>query len=149
VIVSASSVTAAALGFLIARYVARDHVERLVARNRNFQAIDRAIAEKGWKVVVLLRLSPLVPFSLSNYLYGLTGIRFSQFILASWVGMLPGTILYVYLGAAGQSIGRARERSVWECVLVGAGLIASLVVTLLLARVAKKELHKSGLENRS
>jgi uncharacterized membrane protein YdjX (TVP38/TMEM64 family) len=147
VIVSASSVTAAALGFLIARYAARDQVERLVQRNRNFQAIDRAIAEKGWKVVVLLRLSPLVPFSVSNYLYGLTGIRFHQFVLASWVGMLPGTILYVYLGAAGQSIGKARERSVWEWVLLGAGLIATLAVTLLLTRVAKNELQKSGVEN--
>src|SRR6266849_1748962 len=148
VIVSASSVTAAALGFLIARYAARDQVERLVQRNRNFQAIDRAISEKGWKVVVLLRLSPLVPFSVSNYLYGLTGIRFHQFILASWVGMFPGTLLYVYLGAAGQSIGRARERSVWEWVLLGAGLIATLAVTLLLARVAKNELQTSGVENR-
>jgi uncharacterized membrane protein YdjX (TVP38/TMEM64 family) len=148
VIVSASSVTAAALGFLIARYLARDQVERLVQRNRNFRAIDRAIAEKGWKVVLLLRLSPLIPFSVSNYLYGLTGISFHQFMLASWIGMLPGTILYVYLGAAGQSIGKVHERSVWEWVLLGAGLIATLVVTLLLARVAKNELRKTGLEKK-
>src|SRR5262249_8073559 len=101
VLVSLASVTAAGLAFLIARYLARAQVEKLVQRNRNFQAIDRAIAQSGWKVVLLLRLSPLIPFNFSNYLFGLTGIRFDHFILASWVGMFPGTLLYVSLGAAG------------------------------------------------
>jgi len=146
VIVSLASVTAAGLAFLLARYVARAQIEKLVQRNRHFQAIDRAIAQSGWKVVVLLRLSPLVPFNLSNYLYGLTGIRFDHFILASWVGMFPGTLLYVYLGVAGRGLGQMGERSLWEWALLAAGLAATAAVTILLTRVAKAELEKSGIQ---
>jgi uncharacterized membrane protein YdjX (TVP38/TMEM64 family) len=109
-------------------------------------AIDRAIGRKGWKVVLLLRLSPLIPFSVSNYLYGLTAISFLSYFVASWVGMLPGTLLYVYLGAAGQSIGAARQKNPWEWALLGAGLVATAAVTVLLTRVARKELHRSGLQ---
>jgi uncharacterized membrane protein YdjX (TVP38/TMEM64 family) len=140
VIVSFASTAAAALAFLIARYAARSRVERLARGNERFRAIDRAIGENGWKVVGLLRLSPLIPFSLSNYLYGLTSVRFLPYLVASWAGMLPGTLLYVALGAAGKTVGEKGERSPWEWVLLGAGLLATAAVTVLLARVAKKEL---------
>ena len=105
VLVSAASTVAAALGFLIARYFARESVERLAKKDARFEAIDRAIGKEGWKVVALLRLSPLVPFSLSNYLYGLTSVRFWPYVATSWAAMLPATVLYVYLGAAGRTIG--------------------------------------------
>jgi uncharacterized membrane protein YdjX (TVP38/TMEM64 family) len=144
--VMVASVTAAALAFLIARYLARSQVEKLVQRNPNFRAIDRAISQKGWKVVLLLRLSPLIPFNLSNYLFGLTDIRFGHFVLASWVGMFPGTLLYVWLGAAGQGLGQMRRRSVWEWVFLAVGLVATAAVTVLLTRVAKAELQKSGVQ---
>jgi uncharacterized membrane protein YdjX (TVP38/TMEM64 family) len=148
VLVSLASTAAAALAFLIARYVARGRVERLARKNPKFAAIDRAIGKNGWKVVGLLRLSPLIPFSLSNYLYGLTSIRFLPFIVASWVGMLPGTFLYVYLGAAGRSVGEKGARSPWEWVLLGAGLLATAAVTILLTRVAQKELKSKQIRDR-
>jgi len=143
VIVSLASTTAAGLAFLIARYLARARVEKLARRNSRFAALDKAVGRSGWKVVGLLRLSPLIPFSLSNYLYGLTAVRFLPYVVASWVGMLPATVLYVYLGAAGRSIGEEGERSPWEWVLLGAGLLATAAVTVLLTRLAKKELKGS------
>ncbi len=140
VIVSLASTTTAALAFLIARYAARERVEKLARKNEKFAAVDKAIGRNGWKVVGLLRLSPLIPFSLSNYLYGLTSVRFLPYLAASWVGMLPGSLLYVYLGAAGKSVGERGERSPWEWALLGAGLLATAAVAVLLTRVAKKEL---------
>lgn len=140
VVVSAASTIAAALAFLIARYFARSSVERLARKDPRFEAIDRAIGKQGWKVVALLRLSPLVPFSLSNYLYGLTSVRFGPYVATSWVAMLPATVLYVYLGAAGRTIGEKTHRSPWEWALLGTGLAATAAVTVLLTRAAKKEL---------
>lgn len=142
VIVSLASTAAAALAFLIARYAARSRIERLARGNERFRAIDRAIGENGWKVVGLLRLSPLIPFSVSNYLYGLTAVRFLPFLLASWVGMLPATFLYVSLGAAGRSAGGKGNRGPWEWALLAGGLIATVAVTILLARVARRELKR-------
>ena len=147
VVVSAASTAAAALAFLIARHLARGAVERMAKKNRKFAAIDRAIGREGWKVVALLRLSPLVPFSLSNYFYGLTSVRFGHYIATSWAAMLPATVLYVYLGAAGRTIGAKRARSPWEWALLAAGLAATAAVTVILTRVAKKELAKEHVEN--
>jgi len=145
VLVSLAATATAALAFLIARYAARDRIEKLAKKNEKFAAVDRAIGKNGWKVVALLRLSPLIPFSLSNYLYGLTSVRFLPYVAASWAGMLPGTLLYVALGAAGKTVGEKGARSPWEWVLLGAGLLATAAVTVLLTRVARKELKgKAG-----
>lgn len=149
VLVSAASTTAAALAFLIARHLARARVEEIARRNDRFEAIDRAVREKGWQVVALLRLSPLVPFSVSNYLYGLTAVRFGPYVFASWAAMLPGTVLYVWLGAAGQAAaaaGRGEGRSPWEWALLGAGLLATAAVTVLLTRTARRELQKGRVQ---
>lgn len=147
VIVSLASTTAAALAFLIARHVARRRVERLVMRDARFGAIDSAIAEKGWTIVALLRLSPLVPFSLSNYLYGLTSVPFLPYAAASWAGMLPGTLLYVYLGSAGRTLGTGGAKTPWEWALLGAGLAATAAVTVLLTRIARRQLAKGKRES--
>lgn len=146
VVVSAASTTAAALAFLIARYLARDSIEKIARKNPRFAAIDRAIGKEGWKVVALLRLSPLVPFSLSNYLYGLTSVKFVAYVATSWAAMLPATVLYVYLGAAGRTIGQKTERSPWEWALLGVGLTATAVVTVLLTRIARRELARARLD---
>ena len=149
VIVSLASTATAALAFLIARHFARERVEAMARRDRRFEAIDRAVAEKGWKVVALLRLSPVVPFSLSNYLYGLTSVRFLPYVVTSWAAMLPATILYVWLGAAGgaaAAAGRGDGRSGLEWALLGAGLVATVAVTVLLTRAARQQLAKMRVE---
>jgi uncharacterized membrane protein YdjX (TVP38/TMEM64 family) len=148
VTVSIASTTGAALAFLIARYLARDKIEEKVGSNQKFKQIDRTIGEQGAKLVFLLRLSPLIPFNLSNYFYGLTALKFWPYVLASWIGMLPATLLYVYLGAVGKAglnaaAGQPFGHSPWEYVLFGTGLIATVVVTVWVTRIARRELSKS------
>jgi uncharacterized membrane protein YdjX (TVP38/TMEM64 family) len=148
VIVSIAATVGAAMAFLIARYLARDQIARKVANNPRFRRIDRAIGERGAKLVFLLRLSPLIPFNLSNYFYGLTSVKFWPYALASWIGMLPGTLLYVYLGAAGKAgltgaAGQSSGRSPWEYVFLGVGLIATVIVTVWVTRIARRELSKT------
>jgi uncharacterized membrane protein YdjX (TVP38/TMEM64 family) len=142
-VVSAASTTAAALAFLIARHLARSAVERWAMNSPRFQAIERAIAARGGLVVLLLRLSPVVPFSLSNYLYGLTPVRFGIYVLASWIGMIPGTALYVYLGSVGRAVGETRTPAEWA--LLAGGIAATAAVTVLIGRAAKKELAKAAV----
>src|SRR5216110_934498 len=74
--VSAGSTLGAALAFLVARFIARDRVEAIAKRNEKFHRIDNAIGKQGAKLIFLLRLSPVIPFNLSNYFYGLTGVKF-------------------------------------------------------------------------
>ena len=145
-IVWAGAVIGAALAFLIARHVARERVAKWARKNARFSAIDRAIARKGWKIVLLLRLSPLVPYTISNYLYGLTAIRFLPYVLASAVGMIPLIFLYTYVGVAGRA-GVERQRTTWEWVAMGVGLLATVTAAVLIARAAKRELAKSKIED--
>ena len=102
--VSVSATAAATASFLIARYALRDRVKAIADENPKFAAIDRAIGEDSFRVVCLLRLSPLLPFALSNYLYGLTSVKLWPYVAGSWLGMLPGTFAYVSAGAVGRTI---------------------------------------------
>jgi uncharacterized membrane protein YdjX (TVP38/TMEM64 family) len=137
-----ATTTAAALGFWIARYAARDRVERLARRSRRFGAIDEAIGENDWKVVGLLRLSPLVPFSLSNYFYGLSAVRFGPYLAATAIASLPGLFFYDYLGATGKRLSESGAYGPWDWSLLAAGILATVVSTVIVARVAKRELRK-------
>jgi uncharacterized membrane protein YdjX (TVP38/TMEM64 family) len=137
--------TIGALGaFLIARYVARDWVAARVLKNARFAAIDRAIAEQGRRIVFLLRLSPVIPFNVLNYALGLTQVRVADYIVAS-LGMLPGTLLYVYTGSlasvvVGASSATAPPRGPFFYAVFGLGLLATGAVTVLVTRVAKRAL---------
>ncbi len=145
--VSLSSTAAAGASFLIARYLARDKVRKMAESNRTFGAIDKAIAQGGWKIVALLRLSPAVPFSLGNYLYGLTPVRFWPYLLASWIAMMPGTFLYVYLGFAGKTAAASSGgKNPWQYALLGAGLVATIVVTVYVTRMARNALKETALK---
>lgn len=146
--VSIGSTLGASLAFLIARYVARAKIAAMAGRNRRFAAIDRAIGEGGWKIVALLRLSPAIPFNLQNYLYGLTRIRFWPYAVTSWLAMLPGTFLYVYLGhVAGAAIGTDRSRTPGEWALLAVGLLATAVVTVYITRLARGKLQEQMSES--
>ena len=144
--VSVASTTAAALAFLIARHLARGAVERKSRENRKFAAIDRAIGEGGWKIIAMLRLSPVVPFSLGNYLFGLTRIRFWPHVLTSWLAMLPGTFIYVYLGYLGRAGlaagGEQSARGLGQWALLIVGLIATVAVTVYVTRLARKAIRE-------
>lgn len=147
-IVSPASVIGATLAFLIGRHFARGWVESRLASYPKFSAIDRAIQKDGFKVVLLLRLEPVfIPFALLNYAFGLTSVRLRDYVLASWIGMLPATILYVYLGSAVHNIadllqGRLPEAGIWGQILFWGGLVALVLVVLLVGRLAHKALHE-------
>ena len=107
------------LAFLVARFVARDKIESIAKRNEKFRKIDNAIGKQGAKLIFLLRLSPVIPFNLSNYFYGLTAVKFWGLFLASWIG-LSATFLYVYALAEQsgcRSGGRRRSDETWLAVL--------------------------------
>jgi uncharacterized membrane protein YdjX (TVP38/TMEM64 family) len=142
VCVSISATLGATAAFLVGRYLARDAVARKVERNERFAAIDRAVADEGWKIVFLTRLSPVFPFTLLNYAFGLTRVRLSHYALASWIGMMPGTVTYVYLGSLVHVGAGHRQRTVGEWVLYGVGLLATITVTVFVTRLAKKALAK-------
>ena len=140
------AVIGASLAFLVARYLLRQNIEETTKKNPRFAAIDQAIGKNGWKIVGLLRLSPLIPFNLSNYFYGITSITFAAYVLVSAIGMIPGTLLYAYLGAIGQAgvAGGGGGHSKWQYVLLGVGLVATIAVTILVSRIARNALKKSG-----
>ncbi len=144
IVVSIGSTLGAGCTFLVGRYMARDWVSSKISGNEKFKAIDEAVAQQGWKIVLLTRLSPVFPFNLLNYAFGLTKVSLRQYLLASWIGMIPGTIMYVYIGSlAGDlaSIGTdGRTRSTGEWILYGIGLLATVAVTIFVTRMAKKAL---------
>ena len=141
VYVSIASTLGASLAFLIGRYLAREWVSRKIESNEKFTTIDEAVAREGWKIVGLLRLSPVFPFNLLNYSLGVTMVSFRDFFLASWIGMIPGTVMYVYIGSlAGDLAALGTEtRSRTPAVV---GLVATVLVTVCVTRIARKALEK-------
>jgi uncharacterized membrane protein YdjX (TVP38/TMEM64 family) len=147
--VSAGSTLGAALAFLVARFIARDKIEAIAQQNEKFRRIDGAIGKEGAKLIFLLRLSPVIPFNLSNYFYGLTGVRFWPYVVASWIGMMPGTLLYVYIGTAGKAAvaaaagGEAMKHDWQYWTFFGVGLAATVAVTVWVAKIARDALRKT------
>src|SRR5262245_13112854 len=140
----------AAASFLIARYFARERVARAAERNPKFRALDRAIAEKGWKIVFLLRMSVVVPYVFSNYVYGLTAIRFWPYVAASGLGMLPIIALYVALGVAAGEAERAHPAvpsGPWIPAVLGAGVLITAAVTWYVTRLTRRAMAAERGEN--
>ena len=145
VYVSLGSTIGATLAFFVGRYLARDAVAGAVGKNPRFAAIDEAIGREGWKIVGLLRLSPVVPFSLSNYFYGITSVKPVGYVLASWIGMMPGTIMYVYIGTLlgiAATGGGQDGMTTGQWIMTIVGLAATVVVTVFITRVAKKAIDE-------
>ncbi|MEO8217863.1 MAG: TVP38/TMEM64 family protein [Acidobacteriota bacterium] len=134
------------LAFLVSRYGARERIERRVQGNKKFEAIDRAVGAQGFKIVLLLRLSPVFPFNLLNYALGLTKVSLRDYALAA-AGMLPGTFLYVYYGKLAGDVAalaggvKVEKGPAYWTVLV-LGLVATVVVTAIVTRIARKALKE-------
>src|SRR5436190_23373505 len=147
--VSAGATLGASLAFLVARFIARGKIEAIAKGNEKFRNIDNAIGKQGAKLVFLLRLSPVIPFNLSNYLYGLTGVKFWPYVLASWIGMMPGTLLYVYIGTAGKAAvsaaagGEAMKHGWQYWTFMSLGLAATIVVTIWVTKIARHAVRKT------
>lgn len=143
---SVGATLGATCAFLVGRHLARDWVAGRVAGNATFAAMDEAVAREGWKIVFLTRLSPLFPFNVLNYAFGLTRVSLRDYFFASWLGMIPGMFMYVYFGSlAGDlaSLGVGNNgRSPSEWILYGVGLLATLAVTVFITRLAREALAK-------
>lgn len=145
-IVSIAATLGATCAFLVGRYLARDWVAKKIEGNLKFKAIDEAVAREGWKIVGLTRLSPVFPFNLLNYAFGLTKVSLRDYFFASWIGMIPGTVMYVYIGSLAGSLAtlgsEARSRTSAEWILYIVGLIATIAVTVYVTRIARKALER-------
>jgi uncharacterized membrane protein YdjX (TVP38/TMEM64 family) len=144
-LISPVSVLAATTAFLLGRTIARDWITRRLGQDPRLAAIDAAVGQSGFKIVLLLRLSPLFPFNVLNYTLGLTRVRLRDFVLGSWIGMLPGTALYVYIGSLVTSASELASDThpsagVEGRVLLVVGLVATLAVVVLVTRIARKAL---------
>ncbi len=142
-----AAVLGSCAAFVVSRYFARDWVAARLRRGAAFDRIDRAIAAQGFRVVLLLRLSPLIPFNVLNYALGLTQVRFSHYLFAS-VGMMPVTLLYVYSGKVIGDVamiagGAAMPKGAAYYAVVAAGLLSTLAVTAMLTRIASRALRET------
>lgn len=155
-IVSPSSVLAATIAFFLGRFALRSSVEAKVAANPKFAAIERAVGKNGFKIVGLVRLSPVFPFTLLNYGLGVTNVKVRDYVLASFLGMLPGTLLFVYLGHAVGDVGAIFAGGAKQApppgasffqlhgkqVLLAVGLLATIAVTTYVTKIARKALQE-------
>lgn len=140
------STLGATAAFLVGRYLARGWVYKIIQANDKFRAIDEAVGKEGFKIVLLTRLSPIFPFNVLNYAFGVTGVSLKDYVLGC-VGMFPGTIMYVYLGSLAGScamIGSKNQPSdsVVEWIMRIMGFVATVAVTVLVTRIARKALER-------
>ncbi|MEW6157586.1 MAG: TVP38/TMEM64 family protein [Verrucomicrobiota bacterium] len=144
--VSIGATLGATAAFLVGRYFARDWVANKIGDNDRFRAIDEAIAREGWKIVGLLRLSPIIPFNLLNYALGVTRVSLRDYFLATWIGMIPATIVYVYFGSlAGSLSNLGRTSGGLSRAKIGlsiVGLLMAVAVTVYITRIARKALDR-------
>lgn len=144
--VSIAATLGATAAFLVGRYGARQWVAQQIDSKPKFKAIDRAVAQEGWKIVGLLRLSPIFPFNLLNYGLGVTHVTLRDYFFASWIGMLPGTVMYVYIGSLAGSLAtlgtRSEAASTAQWVIRIVGFIATVAVTLYVTNVARHALNE-------
>lgn len=143
----------ATAAFLVGRYLARSWVAKKIEGNNKFQAIDEAVGKEGRKIVLLTRLSPIFPFNLLNYAYGITGVSLKDYVIGS-VGMIPGTIMYVYIGSLAGSLAKvgteaqpANPSVQWAIRIIG--FIATVAVTVYVTKIARKALEAEVLESES
>lgn len=146
--VSLGGIAGASAAFWIGRRLARDWVESKLAHHRHWRALDEAVSRQAVKTVLLVRLSPVFPFVVTNYAFSLTNIRFRDFFWASWIGTLPGTMLYAYLGWTAKDltdIVRGKyQGGLAQHIALGVGMVATVVVTTLISRAARSALQLAG-----
>jgi len=147
-IVVAGATLGAFLSFVLGRGVLRKRIEAMATRNPRFAALDRAIGREGAKIVFLVRLSPLFPFTWSNYAFGLTAVRPIPYTVATFLGMLPGVVAYTWLGTAAAAAASSEATATRRALQIG-GALAALAVTLFVARLATKAIREAGLEPRA
>lgn len=137
--VALASVAASSTGsFLTARYLLRAPADKLARRHRLFKAFDKAVDREGWRIVALLRLSPLLSFGIKSYFFGLTRVTLTDYLAGTFIGMLPGLLLKVWLGAAGRDAMTRGGPIQWA--LLAAGAAATVAVSVMVTRLTRARL---------
>ena len=144
VIVVISATLGATVAFLLARTIMRRRVEAMTANNARFLALDRAIAKEGGKIVFLVRLAPVFPFAFLNFAFGLTGVRLLTYVIATFFGIIPATLAFVYIAAATTNAATAQLDSTRLAINV-AGVIVAIIATLFVTRVATRAIRDAGV----
>jgi uncharacterized membrane protein YdjX (TVP38/TMEM64 family) len=142
-LVVAAATIGAGAAFLVARYLAKAKVKKFVEQRPKLKAVGQAVSEDGWKIVGLLRLSPLVPFNLQNYLFGVTEVGFYPYLAATFIGIMPGSLLYVFLGSLGHDNGG--KSAAWKWSFFALGILATAITAVIITRKAKVKLARSGI----
>lgn len=144
VLVSVASTTAATLAFLLARTLLHERVQKRAEGNARFRSLYRAIEREGARIVVLVRLSPVFPFTFVNYAFGLTPVKPLAYVVASWLAMLPGTLAYVYFGSAVGDVASSATPG-QKAIRIALG-VAAVVATAVIARIAARAIRQAGVE---
>jgi uncharacterized membrane protein YdjX (TVP38/TMEM64 family) len=136
---------AALISFLISRYLARDRVKRFLDRYPTLKAIDTVTYEESFKTIVLSRLTPVTPFAVENYAFGVTGVRLVPFLVATAIGIVPGTVQNVWIGVIGRTAAEGGA-GVANWILLLIGLVATVVLTVWMTRQAKIRMKRQRQE---
>jgi uncharacterized membrane protein YdjX (TVP38/TMEM64 family) len=140
--------TGCILAFLLGRTALRSWIEKKVDQYPIFKAVDGAIAAQGWKIVLLVRLAPILPFNLLNYALALTKVSLLHYMFASATGMLPGTILYVYIGSLASSLsqvasGKGLVNPIQQIIIWCVSGVVIIVVVVFISIIAKRAINKA------
>ncbi len=152
--VTIAAMFGAICAFLVGRYLSRDWVCQQIEHHPKFKAINQAVKQEGWKIVLLTRLSPIFPFNLLNYLFGVTQVSIKDYIFGS-LGMIPATVVYVYIGSLASDLATAnlsnqpttQETEIAKLVIRIIGLIATIAVTVYLSYIAKKAFNETVVQD--
>ncbi len=146
-LVLVAATVGATAAFLVSRHFVQHKVHEALESKRSLRAAAEAVDEEGWKVLLLLRLSPVVPFNAQNYVYGATSVPLFSYVWATAVGIIPGTALDVYFGSLGTADGQSSGAAGW--IVAGVGLVATAVAGVLVGRKARAKLREHGGDGQS
>lgn len=144
-IVVVSATIGATLAFLVARYLLREKVKAFARRRPRLEAVDKAVEDGSWKIVVLLRLNPFVPFGLQNYFFGATNIKLLPYAITTFFSIMPGSAMFVYIGGLGRAATDADSGGIAKFVFLAAGFAATAILIFIVGRKAKAKLKQIGV----
>jgi uncharacterized membrane protein YdjX (TVP38/TMEM64 family) len=137
------AVLGAVASFLVGRYAARDWIARKIEKNAKFKAIDHAIGREGWRIVLLARLAPIFPYAVLNYGFALTRVTFAHYTMATAIGIVPAMVAFVYFGSLATdltNLNQGVKSAPWLKWTIG---IVTVVVAVLLTRMARRALNRA------
>jgi uncharacterized membrane protein YdjX (TVP38/TMEM64 family) len=145
IVVIIGATLGATASFLLGRTIMRRKIEAMAANNPKFRALDRAIAREGGKIVFLVRLAPVFPFAYINFAFGLTGVRTLSYVVATFFGIIPVTLAFVYIADAATRTATA-DMSTTRLIINIVGVVIAIAVTAFVTRLALRAVRRAGIE---